>query len=95
MYPASGSAAGTDGLYKIGFFNYTKRDVVLTMKDKTVTLPAESYLHANLPADVYLEVRGPTARRRPCPATPARLDVPDPESRTQETESKRQQAKGH
>jgi hypothetical protein len=46
-FPAAGTVAA-NGLRKVGFYNYTKRDLTLTIEGKTVTLPAMSYLHAQL-----------------------------------------------
>ena len=52
VIPVAGTSAGmgaTNGLRKIGFYNHTKRDLALTIDGKAVTLPAMSYLHAQLP----------------------------------------------
>src|SRR6185312_3885769 len=48
VFPASGSVTAT-GLRKVGFYNHTNRDLSLTIEGKTVTLPAMTYLHAQLP----------------------------------------------
>lgn len=48
VFPASGTIAA-NGLRKIGFYNHTDRDLALTIEGKTVTLPAKTYLHAQMP----------------------------------------------
>src|SRR5262249_19639675 len=47
VFPAIG-ATSANGLCKVGFYNHTNRDLALTIEGKTVTLPAMSYLHAQL-----------------------------------------------
>lgn len=49
VFPASG-APDANGLRKVGFYNHTDRDLSLTIEGKVVTLPAKTYILAQLPA---------------------------------------------
>ena len=48
VFPATCTAVA-NGLCKVGFYNHTARDLSLTIEGKTLTLPAMSYVHAQLP----------------------------------------------
>jgi hypothetical protein len=71
---ASGSKAA-DGLRKIGFYNHTKRDLALTIEGKKVTLPAMSYLPANLPPTFTWKCADRPAAKEAVPADAAGVDV--------------------
>jgi hypothetical protein len=74
VFAASGSKSA-DGLRKIGFYNHTKRDLALTIEGKSVTLPAMSYLHANLPPTFTWKCPDRPAAKETVPADAAGVDV--------------------
>jgi hypothetical protein len=74
VFPAAGAAAAP-GLRKIGFFNHTKHDLALTIEGKTVTLPAMSYLHAQVPPTFTWKCADRPAATETVPADASGLDV--------------------
>jgi hypothetical protein len=59
VFPVAGAAAA-GAARRVGFFNHTDRDIRLTVEGRTVTLPAKSYLHAELPPTfTWSEAGGP------------------------------------
>lgn len=73
VFPATGTLA-TNGLRKIGFYNHTERELTLTIEGKPVTLPAKSFLHAQLPS-TFTWKHGDTATKSTVPADATGLDV--------------------
>lgn len=74
VFPAAGAATAT-GLRKVGFYNHTGRDLALTIEGKAVTLPAMSYLHAQLPPTFVWTCADAPAARATVPADAAGVDV--------------------
>ena len=74
VYPAAGTATAS-GLRKVGFYNHTPRDLALTIEGKAVTLPAMSYLHAQLPPAFTWKCAGRAAATATVPADAAGVDV--------------------
>jgi hypothetical protein len=74
VFPAAGAADAT-GRRKIGFYNYTARDLALTIEGKAVTLPAMSYLHAQLPPTFVWRCADKAAATETVPADATGLDV--------------------
>ncbi len=74
VFPAAG-AANANGLRKVGFFNHTDRDLSLTIEGKAVTLPAMSYLHAQLPPTFTWKCADKPAAQATVPADATGLDV--------------------
>lgn len=75
VFPASGNATNAAGLCKVGFFNHTNRDLALTIEGKTVTLPAMSYLHAQLPPTFTWKCANKPDAKETVPADAVGLDV--------------------
>jgi hypothetical protein len=73
VFPAAGGAAGQ--FRKVGFYNHTTRDLALTIEGKAVTLPAKSYLFAQLPATFSWACAGKPAAKETIPADATGLDV--------------------
>src|SRR5262245_40683691 len=74
VFTASGSRTA-GGLYKIGFYNHTDRSLVLTIEGKTVTLPAKTYLHAQVASTFTWKYGDKPATTANVPAGAAGLDV--------------------
>ena len=74
VFPAAG-AATTPGLRKVGFYNHTARDLSLTIEGKAVTLPAMSYLHAQLPPTFVWKCADRPAAKATVPDSAAGVDV--------------------
>ncbi|MFM8274601.1 MAG: hypothetical protein ACKODX_20045 [Gemmata sp.] len=74
VFAAAGEVP-TSGLRKVGFYNHTDRDLSLTIEGKAVTLPAKTYLHAQLPATFIWAHGGRPAARQAVPADATGLDV--------------------
>ena len=74
VFPAAGAAPAT-GLRKVGFYNHTGRDLALTIEGRAVTLPAMSYLHAQLPPAFTWACADQPAARATVPADAAGVDV--------------------
>ena len=74
VFPAAGAAPAT-GLRKVGFYNHTGRDLALTIEGRAVTLPAMSYLHAQLPPAFTWTCADQPAARATVPADAAGVDV--------------------
>ena len=74
VFPAAGTAPAA-GLRKVGFYNHTPRDLALTIEGKPVTLPAMSYLHAQLPAAFTWKCADRPAATERVPADAAGVDV--------------------
>ena len=74
VFPAAGTAAAP-GLRKVGFYNHTERDLALTIEGKAVTLPAMSYLHAQVPPAFTWKCADQPAARATVPADAAGVDV--------------------
>jgi hypothetical protein len=50
VLPVDGAGStGTKGTWKVGFYNYTTRDLELAVEGRTVALPARSYVTAAVP----------------------------------------------
>jgi hypothetical protein len=73
VFPAVGAAAGQ--YRKVGFYNHTTRDLALTIEGRAVTLPAKSYLFAQLPASFSWACAGKPAAKETIPADATGLDV--------------------
>lgn len=70
---AAGAVVGATR--RVGFFNHTDLDIPLTIEGRTVTLPAKSFLHAQLaPTFRWSEAGGP-ARTTTVPADSPGVDV--------------------
>lgn len=74
VFPASGVAAER-GLRKVGFYNHTDRDLALTIEGKAVTLPAKTYLHAQLPSTFTWAHGDKPAAKETVPADASGVDV--------------------
>jgi hypothetical protein len=74
VFPATGTAAA-NGLRKVGFFNHTARDLSLTIEGKAVTLPALSYLNAELPSSFTWKCGEKPATKETVPAGSVGVDV--------------------
>jgi hypothetical protein len=74
VFPASGAVTAT-GFRKVGFYNHTHRDLALTIEGRSVTLPAMSYLHAQLPTTFTWQCADRPAARATVPADATGLDV--------------------
>ena len=74
VFPASGVAAAI-GLRKVGFYNHTGRDLSLTIEGRVVTLPAMTYLHAQLPPTFTWQCDDKPAAKATVPADATGLDV--------------------
>jgi hypothetical protein len=74
VFPATGAAAGS-ALRKVGFFNHTSRDLELKIQGEAVTLPAKSYLHANLPPTFTWQCSTQPATTEKVPGDASGLDV--------------------
>ena len=74
VFPATG-ATSASGLRKVGFYNHTARDLSLTIEGKTVTLPAMSYLHAQLPSSFTWKCADKPATKETIPAGAVGVDV--------------------
>jgi hypothetical protein len=74
VFPAAGAAAA-GALRRVGFFNHTDRPVPLTIEGRAVTLPAKSYLHAQLPPTFRWSEAGGPPRTTIVPADSAGVDV--------------------
>jgi hypothetical protein len=74
VFAASGSAPAT-GLRKVGFYNHTPRALALTIEGKTVSLPAMSYVHAEVPAAFTWKCGDRPAAKEAVPAGAAGVDV--------------------
>jgi hypothetical protein len=80
VFPASGTATSpvagaAGGLRKVGFFNHTDRDLALVIDGKAVTLPAKSYIHAQVPPTFTWKHGKQPAATETIPADAAGLDV--------------------
>lgn len=75
VFAAAGANAAGNGLRKVGFYNHTKRDLVLTVEGKQVKLPAMTYLHAQLPAVFVWKCDDRPAERATVPDTANGIDV--------------------
>jgi hypothetical protein len=74
VFPATGVVAA-NGLRKVGFYNHTNRDLSLTIEGRTVTLPAMTYLHAQLPPAFTWKCADKAAEKATIPANASGLDV--------------------
>lgn len=74
VFPASGVAIAA-GFRKVGFYNHTGRDLSLTIEGRTVTLPAMTYLHAQLPPTFTWKCADKPAAQSTVPADATGLDV--------------------
>jgi hypothetical protein len=74
VFPATGAVVA-DGLRTVGFYNHTARDLSLTIEGKAVTLPAMSYLHAELPSAFTWKCADRPAAKETIPAGAAGVDV--------------------
>ncbi len=74
VFPASG-AATADGSRKVGFYNHTNRDIALVIEGRSVTLPAMTYVHAQLPATFTWKCANKPAAQTTVPADATGLDV--------------------
>lgn len=74
VFAAAGTGAA-QGLRKIGFYNHTDRDLALTIEGKQVTLPAMSYLHAQMPPTFTWKCGDRPAATERVPADATGLDV--------------------
>lgn len=74
VFPATGTAAAGQ-FRKVGFYNHTARDLSLTIEGRAVTLPAKSYLFAQLPTAFSWQCAGRAAAKETVPADAAGLDV--------------------
>ncbi len=75
VFPATGAAAAAPGLRKVGFYNHTARDLSLTIEGKAVTLPAMSYIHAQVPPAFTWKYGDKPALKETVPAGAAGVDV--------------------
>ena len=74
VFAVTGQTAG-GALRRVGFFNHTDRDLRLTIEGERVTLPAKSFLHAELPPSFRWSEAGGPPRRTTVPADSAGVDV--------------------
>lgn len=74
VFPAAGTSAAT-GLRRVGFYNHTARDLSLTIDGKVTTLPAMSYVHAQVPASFTWKCGDRPAAKETVPADAAGVDV--------------------
>ena len=74
VFPASG-AATADGSRKVGFYNHTNRDIALVIEGRSVSLPAMTYVHAQLPATFTWKCADKPAAQTTVPADATGLDV--------------------
>jgi hypothetical protein len=74
VFPAAGAAPAA-GLRTVGFYNHTGRDLALTIEGKAVTLPAMSYLHAQLPPTFTWKCADQPTAKATVPADAAGVDV--------------------
>jgi hypothetical protein len=74
VFPASGTATAT-GLRKVGFYNHTGRDLSLMIEGRAVTLPAMTYLHAQLPPTFTWKCADKATAKATVPADATGLDV--------------------
>ena len=74
VFPVAGAAAA-GAARRVGFFNHTNRDLQLTIEGRPVTLPAKSFLHAELsPTFRWSEAGGPPRTTTVPPGSPG-VDV--------------------
>lgn len=74
VFPATGTMTATS-TRKVGFYNHTKRDLSLTIEGKSVSLPAMSYIHAQVPASFTWKCGDKPATKETIPADAAGVDV--------------------
>jgi hypothetical protein len=74
VFAVAGRAAG-GALRRVGFFNHTDRAIPLTIEGRPVTLPAKSFLHAELPPSFRWSEAGGPPRRTTVPADSPGVDV--------------------
>lgn len=75
VFPAAGPEPTAGGYRTVGFYNYTDRDLALTIEGQAVRLPARSYLHAQVgPSFSWSHATGATIRETVPPGA-AGLDV--------------------
>ncbi len=75
VFPVATAGAVGGATRRVGFFNHTDLDIQLTIEGRTVTLPAKSFLHAQLaPTFRWSEAGGP-ARTTTVPADSPGVDV--------------------
>ncbi|MCI0704921.1 MAG: hypothetical protein L0241_28000 [Planctomycetia bacterium] len=75
VFPAAGTTDLRGPLRKVGFFNHTDRDLMLTIEGKTVKLPAKTFIHAQVPATFTWKYGDKPATTATVPADAAGLDV--------------------
>lgn len=75
VFAAAGANAAGNAMRKVGFYNHTKRDLLLTVEGKQVKLPAMTYLHAQLPAVFVWKCDDRPAERATVPDTASGIDV--------------------